>query len=137
MNPLTLSIDANDYIHIKNGISYYTKSIYVQEVSQLFLDIVRQNIVIVFIAAPKGEQETLSWCIELIDPEGLEEAYLAFHMNEMKSAKATTNMQQWEDVLRLRFREYTRKLYLSDAEGNPLTLRGIVEDNKVKITGSN
>ncbi len=137
MNPQTLSIAANDYIRIKNGIAYYTKNLYVEEVSQLFLEIVRQNIVIVFIAAPKGEQETLSWCIELIDPEAMEEAYLAFHINEVKLVKATANMQQWEDVLRLRFREYARKMYLSDESGNTITLRGIIEDNKVKITGSN
>lgn len=137
MNPLNLTIAPNDFIRIKNGLAFYTKSLYVQEVSQLFLDIVRQNIAIVFIVAPKGEQETLNWSLELIDPEALEDAYIAFHLAELKSHKEAANIQEWEEVLRHRFRGYARKMYLSNASGEPISLRGVVEDTKIIITSSN
>jgi hypothetical protein len=136
INPTLYTMAQNEYVTVKNGITHYTKPLYVQEVSQLFLDIVSQNIVIVFIAGPKGEQETLAWCIDLIDPAALEDSYVSFHMTELKSIKATANIQEWEEVLRQRFREYMRKMKLSDALGNELNLRGVLEDNKIVITSS-
>ncbi len=134
LNPQTYAFLNNEDIHLKNGLAYYTKPIYAQDVSRLFLDVVQDNLTIILIASPKGEQEALAWNLELIDPQSLENAYVEHHINEAKLNKSTINLQQWEEVLRHRFREYSRRMYLADEAGHRLNLHGVLQDHKIIIT---
>src|SRR5262249_32729589 len=60
----------------KEGVFAITQPLFVDEVSRLFLDVVRDYIEVVIIAAQKEPHEPLQVSVNFIDPRSLEEVYL-------------------------------------------------------------
>ena len=132
---MTHSISVSELIHQQNEISLFSQPLYVKDVSRLFLDIVRDNIEIVIIAAPKNEREILQWSVEIIDSKEMEDTYVAYVIADQKdNGTHISDTKKREELLRKRFRDYQQKLSLFTADGNKLKLYPVLEENKIAIT---
>ena len=134
LNPLTIAIEPGEDVEVRDGIPYYTRRVYVRDVSQLFLDIVRKNMVIFIIATPKNEREILQWSVEVIDPQEMEDTYAAYRISDKAESNRQFNPQKREQLLRERFREYLRKVHLVNAKGEKIYLNSTLENRKIVIS---
>ena len=134
INPNTHTLETSNQVRDKNGIFLLTMPLYVSNVSQLFLDIIRENIEIVIVAAPTSERKILQWSVEIIDPKEMEDTYIAFMNNEQKEAGLqTSTLKTREAILGKRFQEYLQKLALYTADGQRLKIISTLENNKIIV----
>jgi hypothetical protein len=132
INPQTYSLATNGLVQKKNGLKQLTIPLYVRDVSQLFLDIVRDNLLLIVVAAPKTAQENLNWTIEFIDDRALEDAFVKATLKKEKySEEAFTKFS--EQTIRERFRDYLRKLVFFREDGSRLQLAAQLEANTITL----
>jgi len=135
INPQTYSLSYQGPIKEKNGLPLFSVPLYVKDVSRLFLDIIRDNLQIVIIAAPKEEREILQWSIEIIDEHALEDTYVAYSISgsaEDKNVSSLSSKKQ-EALLRERFREYAQRLALYITPDRKLVLDSRLDDHQIKV----
>lgn len=138
INPNTHALAETEEVIVKSGITLLTIPLYVRNVSRLFLNVVRENIEIVVIAAPKDEREVLQWNVEVIDPRELEDTYVAFVLAELKEQREDkSDFRKRESILRKRFNEYMRKLSLYTADGEKLKLTSTLKGDKIIVETNN
>lgn len=140
LNPETLSLAPNEWIQQAHGLFQFDSPLYVKQVSRLFLNIIRDNIEIVIIAAPTSEREELHWNVEIFDPKELEDTYVAYLIGDLDTdgsgQQQTALVRKREELLRKRFRDYAQKLRLYINEKQKLRLRSIVVDDKVQVSSN-
>lgn len=134
LNPEIYSIAANDDIHIREGVAIFTKPLFSAEVSRLFLDVVRNSMQIVIIAAPKNQRKVLSWSLQFIQPRDLEESYVAFSIANATTSKGLyeTNEEK-NDLLRRRFRDYMQRMTLYIDQNKKLHLKSTIEGDQIRV----
>ncbi|MBS4169216.1 hypothetical protein [Parachlamydia sp. AcF125] len=135
INPQTYFLSFQGPILEKNGISIFSVPLYVKDVSRLFLDIIRDNLQIVVIAAPKEEREVLQWSVEIIDEHALEDTYVAYSISGLSGDKNVSPLssKKQEALLRKRFREYAQRLALYVTPDRKLALDSRLDDRQIKI----
>lgn len=135
LNPSTLAVEISDLIHERNQITTLNMPLYLYGVSRLFVDIIKENILITLIAAPKKERDILQWSAQVVDPRSLEDTYVAFLISNTSVGKSSQlNIPKSREVmLRKRFREYMQKLTLYTAPDQKLNLESRIEDNKIHV----
>jgi hypothetical protein len=134
INPDNHKLSESDNVSIINGIAAYTDPIFVQGVSKLFLDIIRDNISIFIIATPKNEREILQWSVEVIDPHEMEDTFVAYEIAKQQNKLATEeDSRKREKVLRKRFRDYMQKLILYTEKGEKLNLISTLSSGKIVV----
>ena len=133
INPNTQKLSESENISITNGIAVYTVPIFVKGVSKLFLDIIRDNITIVIVAAPKNEREVLQWSVEVIDPHEMEDTFVAYEIGKQKNDSTDEDLRKREKVLRKRFRDYMQKLTLYTEKGEKLNLVSTLSNGKILV----
>ncbi|HRD56377.1 MAG TPA: hypothetical protein PLC42_08285 [Parachlamydiaceae bacterium] len=135
INPSTYPLEIAEPVLEENHITLFSKPLFVQDVSRLFLDIVRQNMEITLVAAPKAEREQLQWTVNIIDTDELEDIYTAFLISQKGSLKNGKEavLKNREVLFRKRFHDYLQKLDLLKPNGERLEIEGKLEDGKVKI----
>ncbi len=115
------------------GIHLLTTPLYVKDVSRLFLNIVKENLEIAVIAAPKTEREILHWNVNVVDPRELEDTYVAFLTANSGNNKTTAMTKNREAVLRKRFREYVQRLILYTSPDQKLQIDSWLENNHIEV----
>jgi hypothetical protein len=136
INPETVSLEITNPLIKKNGITTLALPLFTNNVSQLFLEIVRDHLQIVIVAVPPGVRESLQWSIEIIDPHELENTFLAFFVaNEPYVNKSGQNglNKQREMSLRKRFQEYAQRLIFYIAKDKKFSLESKIEGGKIKV----
>lgn len=135
LNPEKFSIAPSDDIRKKNGVAIFTKPLYAAEVSRLFIDVVRNSIEIVIVAAPKTKRKVLAWSIQFIQPRDLEDTYVAFSIANSTSSKGTQGAipKKMEELLRKRFRDYMQHMTLYLANTKKLHLKSTLEEDQIKV----
>lgn len=135
INPETYSLELSDIIKMKDGLTYFSTPLYAEGVSRLFLDIVRENMEITVVAAPKSEREKLLWSIDFVNPHELEDTYVAFLIANLNNGKnkLETFSKNKEAMLRNRFREYLQKTSLYTSKDQALKLKCRLEGNKIEV----
>ncbi|MFN0064745.1 MAG: hypothetical protein ACKVOH_00760 [Chlamydiales bacterium] len=136
INPQTYSLATNSYIQKKNGLKLLTRPLYVQDVSRLFLDTVRDNLLLTIIAAPKSTKTSLDWVVEFIDERALENSFVAATLKEMEEVykeSHDTFTKYSEQTIRDRFRDYVRNLELFTDNGERLRLNADIDANKISL----
>lgn len=135
INPQTSSLAFNDIIQKKFGIAVFTKPVFAKEVSRLFIDVVRNSIEIVILAAPKDKRKVLAWSLQFINPHELEDTYVAMSLGNVSVNKGlnTPISIAHEEVLRKRFREYMQRLTLYLPNGKKLHLKSIVDGDLIRV----
>lgn len=132
VNPNTYQLATNDLVESKNGVTLLDLSLYVKNVSRLFLDIVRDNIELVIVATPKKKE--LDWTIVFIDEKALENAFVEAFIHHDESKK--DEGQYSEQALRNRFQNYARNFILYTKDERPLQLKVTVSENQIHVTNT-
>lgn len=130
LNPSTLGLKANALIKKQYGVPYIDRPLYVNSVSRLFLDIVRDRLEIVVVPVSKESGISFHWDVQFIDPHQLEEAFVTIALSNefdadthIGSAKAVRqHLAEREKYLRARFQEYMRTFLLFREKDTPLCL---------------
>lgn len=135
LNPETSKLIPGKYVQIKNEIPLFAIPLYVKDVSKLFLHIIRDNLQIAIIAAPPKEREFLEWSLQVINPNKLEDIYLAYSISFLNNSK-TAIPKQREELIRKRFRKYLRRLILYINSDKKLNLESTLEDGNLVITST-
>ncbi|MCH9610868.1 MAG: hypothetical protein S4CHLAM81_09770 [Chlamydiales bacterium] len=136
INPQTYSLNTNDFIQKKNGLKVLTKPLYVKDVSRLFLDCVRDNLLLTIVAEPKSVKRNLDWGVQFVDPTGLENRYVMATLKEMEEVYKDEHesfTKYSEQTIRERFRDYIRAFHLYEEKGTPLNLVGEIDANTISL----
>lgn len=134
LNGDTYSLATNHLIVKKNGIRVISPPLYAQRVSRLFVDIVKERLQIMLIAAPKSERSTLMWSCQFIYPHELEDRYVAKVMSESIEEPGETQPHLREEYLRNRFRNYMNRFRLYCADGEKLSLQIALQANTINVS---
>jgi hypothetical protein len=134
INPTTDKLTETKNVHLRNGVALFSVPVYFKDVSRRFIDIIRDHLELVVIAAPKSEREFLQWSVEVIDTREMEDTYVAYVITEQKqSGLNISNPSQREEILRKRFKEYMQKLTLFTANGEKLNLVCSFDQGKITV----
>lgn len=134
INPQTYSLSLSTIVQKKNGLKRLTIPLYVRDVSHLFLEMVRDNLLLVIVAAPKNPPDKLNWAIQFIDEKDLEEAYVTASLESAAEKYSEENFSKSsEQVIRYRFRDYVRKLELFTEDGIPFKIQAQLDANTITI----
>jgi hypothetical protein len=137
LNPETYKLANSDFIAKKNGVQMIQLPLYAQGVSRLFLDLVKDMIQIVIVAAPKAERDTLLWNAQFMYPHELEDRYVAKVMSEPNDELDDVQPYLREDYLRNRFRSYMTKFRLYTPNHQKLSLKIELQANTISVTPEN
>lgn len=133
INPQTYSLATNELVHKKNGLKLLTLPLYVQDVSRLFLDVVRNNLLFTIIASPKSVQQTLNWTVECIDQKRLEDTFVHSSLDQARQQEEGYLPSINEAYLRNRFRHYVRQLQLYVDQDTPLPLEVVLDADTISL----
>lgn len=139
LNPNTLSLRLTEDIIQKNGLTFFKPPLFVQGVSRLFLKIVRENMELTIVAAPKSERTTLHWSVDIVDPHTLEDAYVAylFAANSNSKNNMSNLAKSRESLLRNRFREYAQSLNFYTGPDQQLKIESSIDGNHIHVVTEN
>ena len=149
INPSTYGLSVKDSLIKRHGLDILNFPVLAMNVSQLFLDVVQDNLELTIIATPKNLREHLRWTVQFIDPIALEDRYVTRSLNdELGSNRKVLNPTLREKQLRERFRHYMRsfQLYKNEAsqllleielQGTDVTVQDITPASPPEVGGSN
>lgn len=113
LNPSSIRLAPSDAIHEVNGIPLLSSTLHAKGVDRLFVQVVRDMIEIVVIAAPRNEQEYLEWSVQFINSRTLEDKYVATLMSDVSDEDIRLLQPSLrEEYLRNRFRSYMNRFQL-------------------------
>ncbi len=134
LNPETYSLATGVFVEKKNGIKILNLPLYAKDVSRLFLDVVRNNLELTLIAAPKNVQNTLDWTITFYDLDKLEDQYVLASLKETKNKyERELQTSSNEQYLRNRFRDYVRNFVLYSGQDRPLDVVAKLEASTISL----
>ncbi|MDP1834631.1 MAG: CdaR family protein [Chlamydiales bacterium] len=130
LNPLTHSLAIAGAIKEKDGVRFLGIPLLAGDVSRVFLDIVKDNLELVIVAAPAQEREFLQWSVEFVNERELEDTFVALLMSDRTES---VNPQKKESRLRRRFREYMQNMAVYKEKGQKLLLEAKVQENSIVL----
>jgi len=160
INPESLSLRSGGLLTDEKGVMILATPLYVNDVSRLFLDIVKDRLEVVLVPEQIDKKFAFSWQVQFIEPDQLEDSYILHMMPTQKveqtrygmmtpgaSTNATINTPSLinplarqhqvlrEKYLRARFREYTQRFLLLYGKDDPFEIDITVENHKVYVNG--
>jgi hypothetical protein len=135
INPTRVPLAANDDVILKDGIYFLNKPLYAAEVSRLFVDVVKNSIEIVLIAAPKSKRKVLAWSVQFIQPRDLEDTFVAFSIANSATTKGVQGgiSKKKEEMLRKRFRDYMQRMTLYLEQNKKLHIKGTIDNDQIRV----
>lgn len=135
VNPNSLSFALNKNVSEEHAVSLFTHPLFVKHISRLFLNVVKDFLVINVVASPKSEGDVLQWGIEVVTPKELEETYVAYQMAESAHNKHGSRITRKKELFyRQRFRDYLHRLALYLSKDHKLNIQSSINGNKIEIT---
>jgi len=132
-DPSKVALVPNHLVENRNGINVIAHPLYVNGVSPLFLDLVKDMLEIVIIVSDKGGGD-LAWSIQFINPRALEERYVRIMTsNTADDAFPDLQPQVRDEVLRNRFRNFTNRFQLYKSENERLEIYPKLRGNFIYI----
>ena len=115
LNPKTFPLNTEVTIETKYDLPFLPMNLYVKDVSRLFLEVVRDNMVISVVA--NDENGDLPWGLSVIAPHELENKYVSHLITHNVEGKSTEprHSRKREEHLRARFRNFLSNLTLYTA----------------------
>jgi hypothetical protein len=134
INPDTYALAASAFVQFKNHLPILTVPLFVSNVSNLFLEIVKDNLQLDIVTAPLTEREKLEWGVSFVDDTHLEDTYVAFLLSNVKpSDSLQNNNREREAHFRNRFRLYVQRFNLYLSPQHKLELESWLEDGKIRV----
>ncbi|NGX57594.1 MAG: hypothetical protein K940chlam3_00487 [Chlamydiae bacterium] len=124
INPDIYKLSSDGLIQDKNGIPYLNRQLFAYEVSQLFMETVKDFMQVSIIALPKNEEKHLRWSVEFMQPQTLENRYIAYLENQFRehSSQNRSPSKELEETWRNRFRQFMQTLRLYKSRRQQLEL---------------
>lgn len=124
INATSLPLTDSKYLDVREGYTYLNFPLYVKNVSETFLSIVRDYLQFVVVAHTDIENVRLDWSLHFINPKRLEEKYIDVIMSEEESLYASITEDKDEilksrrSYLKNRFKDYVKRfeLYLNEQQ---------------------
>lgn len=132
-NPVSHPLEPGEGIIEKEKIFAIVLPLFVDDVSRLFLDIVRDHIEVVIIASQKEPNEPLQVAVNFIDPQSLEEVYVNLLQSSSKELAGSQYSSPREQVLRLRFREYMQRFRLLTGKDMPFVVKAYLTKTSIQV----
>jgi hypothetical protein len=135
INPVESVLSISPVLSEIHGTKVLNMPLYVKDVSQLFLETVRDQLQVVIIVEPQDSEGTLPWSVQLIHPQSLEKDYINhLQLVSKVSPNADTLPNDDEDsYLSQRFRKYMRQFKLVNELGKELNLETILKGNVIVL----
>lgn len=134
INPQTYGLAPSPFIQFKNELPILIIPLFANNVSTLFLDIVKDNIEIAIVAAPQTEREYLEWSVNFIDDSHLEDTFVGLLMSQSKpSDVAHHHNRDKENHFRNRFRLFMQRFTLFLSPQYQLELQSRLDNGKIRI----
>lgn len=135
INPQSYAIVPNTFVKIKNDIPILDVPLFANNVSKLFLDIVKDSIELEIVTAPKKEREKLEWSINFVDKDHLEDTFVAFLLSNKGVVARGMNIktQERETYFRQRFRGYMQSFALYLSPQHKLEIDSTLEDHQIRV----
>lgn len=133
INPERYSLKMNSFVTKKEGIPFLTSTLFVRNVSRMFLDIVRDHIEVVAIASPISEKQFLAWSVQFLSTEDLENRYVSTLLPPTVTGAPARRLKAREYYLRNRFREYMRSFTLMKPNEQRFKLRVAIQGNEIEV----
>lgn len=135
LNPKKYSLEEKDPIKTVNGITVLSIPLFTKDVSKLFVNIIKDNIQVCIIAAPKEEREVLQWSFQVMNQRELEDMYVAFMASNSAHIKQGphTMVKKREALLRKRFQDYLQRLSLWVSPEHKLNLESKIIEDKIHL----
>jgi hypothetical protein len=147
LNPITRPLETNHWIASQNGIMVVTQNLFTDDVSRFFLDIVKNNIELVIIAAEGEKNGILPVSVQFIDPKRLEDTYVALvlaagkdkedDVDQLHLDHADPHRMQRQHYLRARFRNYMQYFQLFVDKEKLFVVRAFLEESNIRIAERN
>lgn len=134
-NPAKTPLLIEDPLHEKNGIAYISYPLYIQNVSRLFLEVIRDHMEIVITAGPDSEGKPLNWSIEVISPQDLEDEYVEklVDLHSENGEQESSHSSKRESHLRSRFQDYLNHLTLYVEKDKKFQMESHLVNNKIIV----
>ncbi|MCB1137004.1 MAG: hypothetical protein KDK78_12110, partial [Chlamydiia bacterium] len=129
VNPDTYRLAISGPVQRIRGIPHLNLPLYLKNVSRLFVEVIKDQLTLTVIAAPRKEKELLDWTLHVINPKALEDAYV----KRFSGAREGTLPKQEEQHIRRRFNTYLRAMELYQAENQPLDLRISLQGANIQV----
>lgn len=133
LNPDSISLGISGPVISKNGLSLFSKALYVKNVSRQFLDVVRDYLEIQIAAAPQEDHARLPWGLEVVTPHQLENAFVA-NYHTLNNKQTNSTVKKREALYRKRFREYMQRLTFYISPDHKLDIESAIKGDKIEIT---
>jgi|SRR5579862_29120 len=136
-NPTNVTFGIDSLFKDFNGIHLIDHPLYAHGTDQLFLDIVRNRLLIAIIVTPKSEKQLLDWSLQIINARQLENIYVATLMSDVSDADIRLMQPPpREEYLRNRFRSYMNNMQLFNADDSKFGLLIQLKDHVVHVEES-
>ncbi len=133
LNPQKIQIKQNPIVDKKNGLYFLSPPFYIRNVSQLFLEIVR-DMLSVNIIVENSEKNTLDWNVQVINSKSLENKYVKTLLSDTSQDKTQDLQPQMrEEYYRNRFKNFISRLQLYRTPTQKLDLSITLEGNSIVI----
>ncbi len=130
INPGDGALATNELVVEENDLKLFRQPLYLGEVSRLFIDIVKNNLELVVVAAPHEEREFLQWSLEFINQRELEETFVSLLLSDRNDG---SNQKKREVRLRRRFREYMQSVEVFREKGQRLMLEARLQEHTITV----
>ncbi|MCB1180393.1 MAG: hypothetical protein KDK55_00020 [Chlamydiia bacterium] len=135
LNPDTITLAITDPLKKKNGIPILDIPLFAKDVSHLFLNVVKNNLQLMVLAAPPQHRKSLNWTVEVIDQELLEEIFITKSLQEGgEKPDDFMQLKLREEYLRHRFRTYVLQMRLFTSDEKKLRLHPHIEGQTIKLS---
>lgn len=123
INPINTYVLTNTLIKQKNGVYFLDTPLFAKGTDRLFIDLVKDRMLIVVMITTQGKESHLHWNVEFLNPQGLEDDYVKLFKQEIQDEdpRFIQNTRN-EAYLRNRFRSYMNRFRLFLPDGNKLVL---------------
>lgn len=134
INPKTYVLSAGPFVKMDQEIPVLTVPLYVNNVSKLFLDIVKDNLQLEIVTAPKNEREKLDWSVGFVNSAHLEDTYVAFLLSNSRfGSRNSSKNQERENYFRQRFRKYMQSFTLYLSPQHKLEIDSSLNEHQIRV----
>lgn len=133
LNPETISLQQNELITKKNGLYFLELPLFVKGASPLFLEIVKDQLLLSITVTPKSVQLFLDWTLLFINQKKLEDQFVEESMQKFHKSFDKQLVTPNQDYLKNRFQQFMTSFRLYLNEEKPLKLKARLEKNQVIV----
>jgi len=136
INPTTVKLGKSPQLSVVNDVSLFQPSLFVKNVSRLFLDIVRDYLAIDIVAPQQMDFSPLIWSLDVVSAKKFEDTFVAYQIANSSHNKqqAGSLVRKKEMLYRNRFRDYIQKLSLYLSQDHKLNIESSIKDGLIEIT---